>query len=112
MLLARIEKLNPVLNAIVELHPEAAVRQATVADDALGSGEIGPLHGVPITIKEAFDVSGMHTTWGNPASAGHVADSSAVVVQRLEEAGAIVVGKTNVPFMLGTSAKRPMTCMA
>ncbi|MFF0271199.1 amidase family protein [Kribbella sp. NPDC004536] len=65
-----------------------------------GGGWFGVLHGVPVTVKECFDVAGMRTTWGNPAFAGFVARRDAVVVERLERAGAIVVGKTNVHTML------------
>ena len=101
MLLARIEAANPAVNAVVELRQEAALREAASADEAIARGEdAGPLHGVPTTIKEAFNVAGMRTTWGNPAFKDFVADSDATVVRRLKEAGAVVVGKTNVAFML------------
>ena len=100
-LLARIEATNPALNAVVELRPEAALREATTADEAIARGDdTGPLHGVPMTIKDSFNVAGMHTTWGNPAFADFVADSDATVARRLRQAGAIIVGKTNVAFML------------
>jgi amidase len=100
-LLARIEATNPALNAVVELRPEAALREATTADEAIARGDdTGPLHGVPMTIKDSFNVAGMHTTWGNPAFADFVADSDATVVRRLRQAGAIIVGKTNVAFKL------------
>src|SRR5690606_17232674 len=70
-------------------------------DAARGRGEpTGPLHGLPMTVKEAFDVAGLPTTWGSPAHREHLAASSALAVQRLEAAGAIVFGKTNVPLML------------
>jgi amidase len=101
-LLARIEAVNPALNAVVELRAEAALREAATADEAAArGGELGPLHGVPITVKDAFDVAGLPTTWGNPAFKDHVAAADATVVRRLREAGAVVVGKTNVAFMLG-----------
>src|SRR5918997_875003 len=100
-LLARIEATNPALNAVVELRPEAALREATAADEATARGDdTGPLHGVPMTIKDSFNVAGMHTTWGNPAFADFVADSDATVARRLRQAGAIIVGKTNVALML------------
>jgi amidase len=102
MLLARIEAANPAVNAVVELRSEAALREAATADEAIARGEgAGPLHGVPMTIKEALNVAGLRTTWGNPAHQDFVAASDATVVRRLKEAGAIVVGKTNVAFMLG-----------
>jgi amidase len=101
LVLARIEALNQSLNAVIELRAEAALAEAAVADRAVCGGlEPGPLHGVPITVKEAFDVAGMHTTWGNPAAADQVAARETEVVRRLRRAGAIVVGKTNVAFML------------
>jgi amidase len=101
-LLARIERVDPALGAVVELRGEQALAEAAAADQASARGErLGPLHGLPMTVKEAFDVEGLHTTWGNPAFADHVAAADATVVRRLREAGAIVVGKTNVAFMLG-----------
>lgn len=99
-LLARIDAVNPSLNAVVELRAEAALKEAAAADAALEHGLRGPLHGVPITIKDAFNVAGLHTTWGNPAFEEYVADSDATVVARLKDAGAIVLGKTNVHAML------------
>ncbi|HWS81634.1 MAG TPA: amidase family protein [Rubrobacter sp.] len=101
-LIKRIEAVNPALNAVVELRREAALREAVAADEATDSGDAtGPLHGVPMTIKDGFNVAGLHTTWGNPAFEGFVAGSDATVARRLKEAGAIIVGKTNVAFMLG-----------
>jgi amidase len=101
-LLARIEEVNPALTAVVALRPEQALAEAAAADEAATrGGDLGPLHGVPITIKDAFDVAGLPTTWGNPAFAGHVAGSDAAVVRRLRRAGAVVAGKTNAAFMLG-----------
>src|SRR5918995_3043184 len=101
MLLTRIESVNPALNAVVELRREAALQEAVTADDATARGDdAGPLHGVPMTIKDSFNVAELHTTWGNPAFKDFVADSDATVVRRLRQAGAIIVGKTNVAFML------------
>jgi amidase len=100
--LARIEAVNPGLNAVVELRGEQALAEAAAADDATArGGQLGPLHGLPMTIKDSFDVAGLHTTWGNPAFRDHVAGADATVVRRLRRAGAVVVGKTNVAFMLG-----------
>ena len=102
MLLAKVEEANPAVNAVVELRGEAALREAAAADDAIARGDnTGPLHGVPITVKEAFNVAGLRTTWGDPAFGRFVADSDATVVRRLKGAGAIVAGKTNVALMLG-----------
>jgi amidase len=97
VLLARIDAVNPTVNAVIELRGEAALEEAAAADDA---NERGPLHGVPMTVKDSFNVAGMHTSWGNPAFKDYVADRDATVVRRLRQAGAIVVGKTNVAFML------------
>jgi amidase len=102
MLLLRIEAANPALNAVVELRREAALQEALSADEATARGEdAGALHGVPITIKDSFNVAGLHTTWGNPAFKDFVADWDATVAWRLRRAGAIIIGKTNVAFMLG-----------
>jgi amidase len=101
-LLARIDSVNPALNAVVELRCEAALQEATTADEAITrGGDVGPLHGLPMTIKDSFNVAGLHTTWGNPAFKDFEADSDATVAQRLRQAGAIIVGKTNVALMLG-----------
>ena len=90
------------LNAVVETRAEFALQAAAAADDAIAAGrEVGPLHGVPMTIKECFNVAGLHTTWGNPAFADYVAHWDATVVERLSRAGAIIVGKSNVHTMLG-----------
>jgi amidase len=99
-LFARIDAVNPALNAVVEQRRDAALREATAADDAIADGRRGLLLGVPMTIKESFNVAGLHTTWGNPAFKEYVADSDATLVQRLKRAGAIIAGKTNVHFML------------
>jgi amidase len=102
LLLARIEAVNPALNAIVELRRETALQEAVAADEATARGDdTGPLHGVPMTVKDSFNVAGLRTTWGNPAFKDFVASESATVARRLKEAGAIIVGKTNVAFMLG-----------
>lgn len=95
--LRRIEAVDARLNAVVELRAEEALEEAGQLDAAESNG---PLRGVPITVKEAFNVAGMHTTWGNPAFADYVADWDATVVSRLRAAGAVVVGKTNAAFML------------
>jgi len=97
----RIDAANPPINAVVEVRREQAMADALAADEAIaGRTEMGPLHGVPMTIKDSFDVAGLHTTWGNPVFSDFIADQDATVVRRLREAGAIVIGKTNVHFML------------
>lgn len=100
-LLEQIEEQNPVVNALSELRAEEALQEAKAADAAVPrGGELGPLHGVPISVKDALNVSAMHTTWGNPDFADYVADWDATVVRRLRQAGAVLVGKSNVAFML------------
>jgi amidase len=99
--LARVEKHNPRLNAITWLDAGRARARARAADEALAKGEVwGPLHGVPMTIKESFNAAGSPTTWGDPKFKDNVTDTSALAVERLERAGAVLFGKTNVPLML------------
>ena len=67
----------------------------------MARGEVwGPLHGVPMTVKESFNITGLPTTWGDPPWKDNIATENAVVVERLLQAGAIIYGKTNVPLML------------
>jgi amidase len=97
----RIDSVNPALNAIVGDLREPALARATEADRALAEGRVfGPLHGVPITIKESFAYRGSPNTWGLPHLAQAMSPRTAIAIERLESAGAIVVGKTNVPVML------------
>jgi amidase len=106
LLLARIDAVNPELNAVTEVRGEEVLRRAAAADEALARGDdVGPLHGLPMTIKDSFNVAGLRTTWGNPAFKDYVADWDATVVRRLERAGALIAGKTNVAFMLGDFAQ-------
>jgi amidase len=99
--LARVEKFNPRLNAIVASDIEGARRRARAADRALGKGQVwGPLHGVPMTIKESYDVVGMPTTWGVPELKANVPARNALAVDRLLGAGVVLFGKTNVPLHL------------
>ncbi|WP_125777113.1 amidase [Antribacter gilvus] len=99
--LTRIRDLNPGLNAVVSLDPDAATDAARRADDALARGiDVGPLHGVPITLKDGHDVAGMRTTIGTPVF-DRVPDRDGTVAARLRAAGAIIVGHTNVPPFLG-----------
>jgi amidase len=106
LLLDRLDAINPTLNAVVELPREPALQQAAAADEATARGAAtGPLHGVPMTVKDCFNVAGLHTTWGNPAFSDFVADQDAAIVRRLKQAGALVIGKTNVAFMLADFAQ-------
>ena len=99
--LARVEKYDPALNAVVVRDVAAARRRARAADRALAGGRPwGPLHGLPITVKESFDVAGLPTTWGVPAYRDRRATANAVLVDRLLGAGAVLFGKTNVPLYL------------
>jgi len=99
--LARVDRFNPQLNAIIWQDRERARRRAKAADMALAKGEIwGPLHGVPMTVKESYNVAGSPTTWGDPALKENVTEGSALAVERLESAGVVLFGKTNVPLLL------------
>jgi amidase len=96
--LARIERLNPGLRAVVSLDAERARRRADEADAARDRGETwGPLHGLPISVKDCFETQGLRTTAGSPTLADHVPTRDAVAVERLRAAGAIVFAKTNTP---------------
>lgn len=96
--LARIEAVNPRLNAVTAVLAGEARASADHADAALARNEeTGPLHGVPCTIKENIEVAGSATTNGIPVLAGALAERDAPAVQRLREAGAIVIGRTNLP---------------
>ena len=96
--LDRIARLNGPLNALVVIDRAGALKAARAADRARAAGRsLGPLHGVPITIKEAFDVRGMHTTSSHPPLKDNVARTDASAVARLRAAGAVILGKTNVP---------------
>ena len=98
----RYERLDGQLNAVVVERIDDARRAAAGADDAVARGEsLGPLHGVPVTVKEVIDWVGTPSTWGDPRHADHMPDRNAVVLDRLVGAGAIVWGKTNVPLELG-----------
>jgi amidase len=103
--LDQIERLNPQVNAIVSLQPrDALLREAAERDAALERGEpAGWLHGVPIAVKDLLPTRGIRTTWGSPLFAEFVPDADAIAVERMRRAGAIVIGKTNVPeFGLGS----------
>lgn len=97
--IARIQRLDPVLNAVVATDLAAARERARAADEARRSGQtLGRLHGLPITIKDTFEVSGMPCTSGVPALREHRPAHHAASVQKLVDAGAIVFAKTNVPY--------------
>ena len=99
--LARVAQHNNLVNAVVVLDEERARARATEADQAQARGELwGPLHGVPMTVKEAFDMEGLATTFGFEIHRDNIADQDALAVSRLRASGAIIFGKTNVPVAL------------
>lgn len=96
--LDRIAERNPALNAIVSLDEERARAGALAADEALASGRpVGPLHGLPFAFKDTHTVAGWRTTFGSPLYADHVPDHDELLVERVRRAGAVTIGKTNVP---------------
>jgi amidase len=100
--LDRIERLNPPLNVVVTLDADRARAAADAADAAIARGdEVGPLHGLPITIKDAIETEGIRSTGGAVELTDHVPAQDAPAVARLKDAGAIVFGKTNAPRWSG-----------
>lgn len=99
--IARIEAIDGALNAVVVRDFQRAQAAADAADRAVARGERKPLLGVPMTVKEAFDVAGLPTSWGLEEGRGNIVDRDAVAVQRLKAAGAVILGKTNVAPGLG-----------
>src|SRR3954469_14114560 len=96
--LARIAERNPELNAIVSLDEERARAGAAAADEATARGDhLGPLHGLPFAFKDTHDVAGWRTTYGSPLFADNVPDADDLVVERIRGAGAVPIGRTNVP---------------
>jgi amidase len=95
----RVQQYNPALNAIVAFDWGRARATARIADQALAHGRQAPLLGVPMTLKESFDLAGLPTTWGDPAMR-YVASRDDLIAERLHAAGAVIFGKTNVPFRL------------
>jgi amidase len=97
----RIERWDPMLNALCARDFEGALAAARRADAMRARGEAGPLSGVPLTVKESFNIAGLPTTWGIPPFKDFVPQEDALAVARLKAAGAVVLGKTNVPTALG-----------
>ena len=108
--LHRIHRVNPRLNAIVSLAEEQAAGSAAAADDAAARGTLlGPLHGLPIAVKDLADTAGIRTTYGSPLFADHVPDADAPYVALLRSAGAVILGKTNTPeFGAGSQTFNPV----
>jgi amidase len=98
--IARIEAADGAINAVVVRDFERALAAADAVDARLRRGERGPLLGVPMTVKESFNVAGLPTTWGFTEHKDYVASEDAVAVHRLKRAGAVILGKTNVPVGL------------
>ncbi|MEM6724718.1 MAG: amidase family protein [Bacteroidota bacterium] len=102
--LDQIDQHNDQLHSIVVHNKAAALERAKMLDEALKAGNIhGPLHGVPVTVKEAFNMVGLPTTVNFPLLKNFVAQHDSIFVQRLYDAGAVIVGKTNIPMLLADS---------
>jgi amidase len=102
--LEQIAKVNPKLNAVVQFTADSARKEADEADAALARGEIkGPLHGVPVTIKDTLETIGVICTGGTKGRANYVPQADATAVARLRAAGGIILGKTNVPELAGAA---------
>ena len=99
--LHRVDRHNQSINAIVWQDADRARADADASDRRRAAGEdAGPLDGLPVTVKESFDLTGSPTTWGVPEFRDNIADTDSAVVEKYRAAGAVVFGKTNVPFML------------
>ncbi len=108
--LDRIASVNPSVNAIVSLDESRARDAAAAADSALAAGEaVGPLHGLPIAVKDTHEMAGWLTTYGSPLMASHVPSADELLVSRILGAGAVVVGRSNVPeFAAGSHTFNPL----
>ena len=107
--LAQIDRVNPRVNAVVTLLPEAAMADAVEADHKLSRGEpLGPLHGLPVAHKDLVPTKGIRTTWGSPIYKDFVPDHDGLIVERLTHAGAITLGKTNTLEFGAGSQKAPI----
>ena len=108
--LAHIDRVNPTVNAIVTLVAERALERARLADEELAHGRaVGPLHGLPIAHKDLQPTNGIRTTFGSPVFRDFVPSEDSLLVERLRQAGAIVVGKTNTPeFGAGSQTFNPV----
>jgi amidase len=99
--LDRIATHNPALNAVIAMDVAGARKRAKAADKAVKAGKkLGPLHGVPMTLKESYDIAGYPTTWGHPALKDKKVERNSLATQRLLDAGVTLFGKTNVPLNL------------
>lgn len=99
--LDRVARHNEALNAVIWMDAERARADADASDRRRAAGEaLGPLDGIPMTVKESYDIAGAPTTWGVPEFRNNIAERDSAVVERLRAAGAVIYGKTNVPLML------------
>ncbi|MGA7206538.1 MAG: amidase [Specibacter sp.] len=98
--ISRIDRDDAAINAICVRDFDAARAAAQQADEARAGGDDRPLLGIPMTVKESYNVAGLPTTWGMPQHANYLPSEDAVAVSRLKAAGAVILGKTNVPLML------------
>jgi len=107
--LARIEALNPDLNAYISLYPDAAIAAAKEAEAEIAAGNYrGPLHGIPMAVKDLFQVAGMERTCGSKLLSEDIANTDATSVARLREAGAVMVGMLNLhEFAFGPTGINP-----
>lgn len=107
--LKRIDQLNPTINAILTVSREQALREARDAEDRIKTGRyLGPLHGIPIAIKDIFETAGIRTTAGSKILTNHVPATDAVCVRKLREHGAVIIGKTNLhEWALGVTNNNP-----
>lgn len=95
--LGGIEKLQPQLNAFISVLADEALRTAAERDSELRSGnDRGPLHGIPVVVKDLFEMRGTRTTAGSKSMENRVTDQDATVVSRLRQAGCVILGKTNM----------------
>ncbi|MCB0080888.1 MAG: hypothetical protein KDE47_08165, partial [Caldilineaceae bacterium] len=108
--LAQIDRVNPTVNAVVTLDPALARAGAKAADDAIARGDkVGPLHGLPVAHKDLVETKGIRTTKGSPLFKDFVPDFNALIIDRLQGAGAVTIGKTNTPeFGAGSQTFNPV----
>src|SRR5438046_2028408 len=108
--LSRIEWINPQVNAIVTLVADQAREQAKKTDEAAARGAfLGPLHGLPVAHKDLFETKGIRTTFGSPIFKDYVPDFNTLMIDRIQSAGAVTIGKTNTPeFGAGSQTFNPV----
>ena len=109
LMLERIERYDGALNSYITVMADKALDEARAAERAIGRGDyLGPMHGIPIAVKDLFATEGIETTYGSPHFAGWIPDHDAAVVERLKAAGAIMLGKTNLhELAYGTTSANP-----